>query len=1083
MGISEDKNRKYKYWIMPTAKAEDDNGRRRNVVFHDMPSGKKNAWLCFTDTQHSQYKVPLGVVEAVDKLEEQENWENILIPVVPARFTQYDSSINLMRTNAEQLGQGWLYIFKDNYLWRELEISERGYMRDINLTVYQGFDNRPATGEQDNRVLLPYKINGEIPEIQVCFSQSQWCWARINAMGGMEPADLRLEENAIMPTAKQKKLANELRRKRMGKKIDLSSYHQNFNVKSGPIGIADECKSFHAKLHHKKVVPILYLHDPLSIAFENASNYMAKLEELKEVIRESQEHIHYKSAALAYHMLFDPEKTSDPVVTCYGMPTGEREDIAQLTDPRDELDEQYIKEILSVEKRQKLRKELRKLKRIHVEWLRGNVLSGGKYQPAKDVIQGKEWFIDFNAALVDYFSKENDHYVDGFSAFTGVVSFIQTDPAMFDQDMDLPDYDSDRPEPDKDEGFIYVSELMEKNHPLHDKLFPKEADFDPYSEKVKEYKLADEENDGTGTFRNAAFANFYTIDQEIEFFSQTTRRSFQAGKQAVTDLLSVLKNQWQYAQKNKKKHVQEVMVRISQAANDPFLKGVHIVLKGDSLKGKRIIDGKLRVMNSIKVTEADHITGGQTTSKKRTIDVYELIKSDDEVIANRKIATHALEDIANFRGYNSPFTEIRWEGIFVTRVSEIEVSARMSYVVIPETNGMAEYFHNPNARPSDAQVRLGTALKTANYVLPPIVVFFEVWNVSQAFEGWKSHRSKIKKGAEIVDAMLGLSHSVVEAMAIVAGEERAKQIFGKVLFEKKINIRLFGTRVRLLNVLGAAFAGLTAALAIWDTLYYLRRGDYGAALGSFILATGAGALAMATLRATTPLRFFGPLAWVATAVIVLGVLAIEFWKDSELEKWAKFGPLSKKPSRRYTEEYEKYDNKVGGKRVSGQQAYEVLASLLMRPHVKLSRGGGTYYIDRGLHSDYIQGIVATVSLPAFEVGKGNVTLRVGRQHDGIGPDITLGTSKQRSIEPVKILQVRDANTNVITQVQYHYRPQDKNYMGKRDNRFYAKAHVVTSGNFRIPAIPPDTNVKKLDESLIVADDKAPGWVYAETLDV
>lgn len=1083
MSISKDKDRQYKYWIMPTAKAEDDDGRRRNVVFHGTTSGQKMAWLCFTDTQHSEYKIPLGKVEAVAEEEERVDWENILVPVVPARYTKYDSSLNLMRHNAEQLSQGYIYVFRDGYLWRELEVVERGKMRDVNLTIYQGFDTRPGTGEFDNRVLLPYKVNGEVPELQVCFSPTQWCWARINAMGGMDPADPRLEDNAIMPSSQQKKHAGQLRKNRMGPKIDLSSYHQQFNVKSGPIGVADECQSYHARLHHKKIVPILFLHDSLTMAFDYAKEYMAKLQELQQVIRESQNHIHYKSAVLAYHMLFDPEKNSEPVVTCYGMPTGERENIDELSDPRDELDGNYIREILSVEKRKKLRKELRKLKQRHIEWLRGNIFSGGKYQPVKNIIPSPEFFVDFNTALSDYFAKENEHYVDGFTAFMGVASFVQSDPCMFDQDMDLPTYDADRPEPNKDDGFIYISELMDGGHPLHDKLFPKKIDFDAYSENNPEYKLADEENDGSGTFRNAAFANFYTQDQEVEFLSQTARRVFQAGKQVVIDLLSVLKHQWQHAEKNKKKIVEEIMVRVTQAANDPLLKGVHLVVKGDSLKGKQIVDGKLRVMNSIKSTETNNLNGSQTSKTKKTISVYEILKGEDGELSKQKIAQHALEDIASFKGYNSPFTDTRWERIFVERISETEVRARASFVVMPETSNLTDFFHNPNGTQSENAQRLGKILKGANYTLPPIVVFFELWNVSAAFEGFHSHRSRFKKAAEFIDALLGMSHSIVEATEILAGEKRAKQIFGNTLFEKKVKIKFLGSSVRLLNVLGAAFAGLTAALALWDTIYYIRRSDYGAALGSMMLAAGAGALAFSTLRATTALRFFGPLGWVATVVIVLAVLAVAFWKDSELVTWAKFGPLSKNKTWRYTEEYQNYDlEKKDGKRVSGKQAYEALASLLMRPAISMSRGGNTYWIDGGIGGKYIQGVVAKAVVPAFEVGKGSVDIRVTRQHDSLGPDIMTGWSKQVPITPVRIVQTRDAKTNMVTQVEYHYRPQDKYYAGKRDNRFYAKANVTTSQNLRIPSIPPGTKSSKLNDSLLV-DEDAPGWVYAETLDV
>ena len=210
-------------------------------------------------------------------------------------------------------------------------------------------------------------------------------------------------------------------------------------------------------------------------------------------------------------------------------------------------------------------------------------------------------------------------------------------------------------------------------------------------------------------------------------------------------------------------------------------------------------------------------------------------------------------------------------------------------------------------------------------------------------------------------------------------------------------------------------------------------------------------------------------------------------KDSELETWAKFGPLSKKPFRRYTGDYKDYDlNEANGKRVSGKQAYEALASLLMRPHIKLSRGGDTYYVDSGIGGKYIQGVVATVSIPAFEVGKGSLDLRVTRQHDALGPDVSTGWSKQVPIKPVRIVQIKDAKTNNIIGLEYHYRPQDKYYAGERDNIFRAKACVTTSDSFRIPAFPPAIKESERDTSYIIKDSfldgRPPGWVYAEDFD-
>ena len=90
---------------------------------------------------------------------------------------------------------GWLYVFRQGYLWAEYEvISEpiprpdpsRVSLRPVNLQVHQGRDERPAQTEKViPRVTLP------VPEdepVEIAFSHFQWSWARIQSLGGLRPA-------------------------------------------------------------------------------------------------------------------------------------------------------------------------------------------------------------------------------------------------------------------------------------------------------------------------------------------------------------------------------------------------------------------------------------------------------------------------------------------------------------------------------------------------------------------------------------------------------------------------------------------------------------------------------------------------------------------------------------------------------------------------------------------------------------------------------------------------------------------------------------------------------------------------------
>ena len=102
----------------------------------------------------------------------------------------------------EALRPGWVYVFVNGYLWRELEVNENGTFSDVDLRTWQGCDGgldhegrpigRRATGTSQNYLELPYEIHGETPEVQVAFSEVQWSWKRIASLGGMDPEDPRM---------------------------------------------------------------------------------------------------------------------------------------------------------------------------------------------------------------------------------------------------------------------------------------------------------------------------------------------------------------------------------------------------------------------------------------------------------------------------------------------------------------------------------------------------------------------------------------------------------------------------------------------------------------------------------------------------------------------------------------------------------------------------------------------------------------------------------------------------------------------------------------------------------------------------
>jgi len=244
-----------------------------------------------------------------------------------------------------------------------------------------------------------------------------------------------------------------------------------------------------------------------------------------------------------------------------------------------------------------------------------------------------------------------------------------------------------------------------------------------------------------------------------------------------------------------------------------------------------------------------------------------------------------------------------------------------------------------------------------------------------------------------------------------------------------------------------------------------------------------------TVLALSALKIIGPYGWAALAVITIGVLVVQWYKDTPLEKWAKLGPLRKLSSTESQVKEAKQGDLFTANFYQNHRAieefehntpdgnYDVLRDMLYSPSIQFTQESGNTYVENGTGGRYLKDIVAIINLPLYETNNSNVDVRVTRQQDNIGPDVALGLTKQETINPYKIIQVRDPNSNTITQMKYYFKPQGKQ-RGKQDYYWQAKGRVITAEQRRIPSIAPKTPANKLNESNTI-DQDAPGWVYAE----
>ena len=95
----------------------------RELVFERQSDGTKNVSLMVKDesvdrSQKGYYKIPLYKVDAK---EENDNTADIeLVHIFPIRYAHPADEIDNHKTN---LRDGYLYIFVDGHLWRELKVT------------------------------------------------------------------------------------------------------------------------------------------------------------------------------------------------------------------------------------------------------------------------------------------------------------------------------------------------------------------------------------------------------------------------------------------------------------------------------------------------------------------------------------------------------------------------------------------------------------------------------------------------------------------------------------------------------------------------------------------------------------------------------------------------------------------------------------------------------------------------------------------------------------------------------------------------------------------------------------------------
>ncbi|GAA0850346.1 hypothetical protein GCM10009113_31550 [Marinobacter szutsaonensis] len=167
-----------------------DQSLRRRAQYDDNEPG--NLVLKVPTQAGGHLTLPL-VERARSNIEQEEYQENTLLRIKPLAEIQSNLPVKSggltfhTGRSVALLRPGYLYVFRGNTLWRELEINAEGMMSDVDVqsarseweeAPSESFRARPSVGEWQHDILVPAMLQGQtvIQDIRVAYSEVQWDW-------------------------------------------------------------------------------------------------------------------------------------------------------------------------------------------------------------------------------------------------------------------------------------------------------------------------------------------------------------------------------------------------------------------------------------------------------------------------------------------------------------------------------------------------------------------------------------------------------------------------------------------------------------------------------------------------------------------------------------------------------------------------------------------------------------------------------------------------------------------------------------------------------------------------------------------
>ncbi len=160
-------------------KPDHESPHRCLIEFQGLSNAPRNLDLVIS-TSGSAGDIRLPLVEShpvAEKSTGKEEWDTVIIPIKPLGYINKQRD----RRQADLLRPGYVYVFWQGRLWRELEVNRNNSFRDIDVQAYRNGgatdteNTRQAEGHWLNEIWLPYKLKGadQSDQIQLLYSECQ----------------------------------------------------------------------------------------------------------------------------------------------------------------------------------------------------------------------------------------------------------------------------------------------------------------------------------------------------------------------------------------------------------------------------------------------------------------------------------------------------------------------------------------------------------------------------------------------------------------------------------------------------------------------------------------------------------------------------------------------------------------------------------------------------------------------------------------------------------------------------------------------------------------------------------------------